>query len=169
MSVPASELGIPKGAEIKPFSEVSAEEIARRIGWNLQYFSDRSVWVHSRAMGAGMWIINFPPPQPDLGEESTSYLEIFGPERGGRRGLVSTVVILEEGSMTFVDPISHHSVVSGDSRYSWVTVSKEKGITSCVRLVRERDRGYEALRSIDPKIIEAAGLATRRLQESRKR
>lgn len=166
--VPLSERGISTGAEIKPFSEVSPEEIARRTGGDIEYFQgDPFIRINYEGIGAEIRLNSDDPDDLLPGQKTASVLIIYG-ERNLSYPLDSTAVILGERSVTFVYPRRGRPFVSyprdSCTGYLWVEVSGEK-ITSYVRAVtgRDRYRNSKRWRAISPEIREAAELATRGL------
>lgn len=118
---PQNERGIDQKPEIKLFSEVTPEEIAKDSGGTLMYWQN------------GDWDINYDQipttiisrKQGNIYPNSMSgtHLVIEDGDTKAYYSLDKSVVISENGSVTFVDPAEENKITNL-LRYSWTKLSK---------------------------------------------
>lgn len=157
---PASERGVSARTEIKLFSEVSPEEIARRTGGSVEYHDGRASFINYDGLNAYIDVDSIHSGDGGSVERPVTVLNDYAWESNLRYILNSTAVILEEGKVTFVHSVQKR--FDGQERegdvLSWITISERDGISH--NSVNTRQRG------LDRNIIEAGYLARKRQTSS---
>mgnify|MGYP001611154360 FL=1 len=137
--------------ESKPFSEVSLEEIARASGGSVRYSDGKVFWVEY----ANLEVL-IHQARGDNGQTETQLREY--PLRSIRSRdyvLDQTEVILEEGSVAFVEPAR---LLHTEEYYSWTTISEKDGFSRTVK-------SHPQTHVEDGKYIQAARRAQDRLSK----
>lgn len=133
--------------ESKSFSEVSLEEIARATGGSVRYSRGEVFWVEYANLDVLIY---------HHGQQETQLIEhTSGLGRSHDYILDQTEVILEERSVTFVEPAR---LFHTEEYYAWTTISENDGFSRTVK-------SHSQANPEDGKYIQAARRAQDRLSK----
>lgn len=127
MPTQPKEAAVSHQEEVKPFNQVTPEEVAKASGGSVHYYEGTPIAVNYHRLGVSMYFggdASCITEEGEKGEQQTEY------------PLKNTRVILEDGNVTFVEPA--HRLPNGNEYYNWTTISEKGGFSRVRKDVSQR-------------------------------